>query len=104
MPDLKTENFDLLLENGSNDFELETDENAALLSEIIEAFDMPPGDDINFPEIYSNQRALLGSDSSGDKLQRIQDAKRMIKYFGINPDELEISFNKSNELVINNIK
>ncbi|PJZ43637.1 hypothetical protein CH361_19445 [Leptospira brenneri] len=48
---------------------------------LVEAFDMPVADDIDFPEIYSRQRVFLKSDDLISKHERLSDIQRVLNYF-----------------------
>ncbi|MBM9546150.1 hypothetical protein JWG40_03930 [Leptospira sp. 201903074] len=50
---------------------------------LIEAFDMPVADDLDFPEIYSRQRIFLRSDDQISSQERLADIQRVLDYFPI---------------------
>ena len=93
MSDIQTKDFDLTLQKGNNDFKIERDPKEVMTQQIITAFDMKPADDIDYPEIYSQQRSFINTDSPIDIQRRIQDAYRILKQFKeINQDSVEVDF------------
>ncbi|MCB1158730.1 MAG: hypothetical protein H7A25_22135 [Leptospiraceae bacterium] len=92
MSDFATKDFDLMIDEASGDFLLEEDTRIVLENRLIEAFDMPPGDDIDFPSVFSRQRENLNSDNESDVLKRIRDAERILKEQSeIDPDSIQVS-------------
>jgi len=83
MIDLETENTapgikgDLKLD-AADDLAIQSDDLRIILAEIKEHFEMRPADDLDYPEIYSRQRRMQGSDDPADGLARIMDAERML--------------------------
>lgn len=92
MPDLATKDFDLVIDGANDDFLIESDFKIVLQNRLIEEFDMSPGDDIDFPSVFSRQREGLNSDNDSDLLRRIRDAKRILAAQDeIDKDRIEVS-------------
>ncbi|MDI7196286.1 hypothetical protein QMM61_06145 [Leptospira santarosai] len=72
---------DLLLDSKNFDFADSESEVDVVRSMIIEAFDMAPADDIDFPEIYSRQRKHLYEDDDSGPQERMNDAVRILEQF-----------------------
>lgn len=72
-----------------------------LLEQIIEAFDMTPADDIDYPEIYSRQREFLNTEDAVDQTRRIADATRILRNFPeIDQNSIDITIDEKNKLAI----
>ncbi len=92
---------DLKIDPRTNDISTSDDELQEILDQVIEAFDMSPADDIDYPEMYSGQREFLNSDDPVDKTRRIADAIRILKQFPeINPDSIEVDIANNNRLQV----
>lgn len=91
--------FDLKIEPKTGDFSFLEDEVTEVLQQVIEAFDMTPADDIDYPEIFSRQREFLNSSDPVDKQRRIADAHRILRNFPeIDPNTLDITINEDERL------
>lgn len=88
--------LDLVLSDSTFDIVDEFDEELSLNQEIIEHFDMQVGDDIYYPEIFSNQRLNVNSDDLGSDMQRVEDAKRILKEYDVDNVKVEIVKGKLN--------
>ncbi|MBW9233596.1 hypothetical protein JQK62_15005 [Leptospira santarosai] len=83
---------DLLLDSKNFDFADSESEIEVVRSMVIEAFDMTPADDIDFPEMYSNQRKHLYEDDDSGPQERMNDAFRILSQFSqIDSDTIKIS-------------
>ncbi|EPE86565.1 hypothetical protein LEP1GSC021_4771 [Leptospira noguchii str. 1993005606] len=83
---------DLLLDSKNFDFADSESEMDVVRSMVIEAFDMTPADDIDFPEMYSNQRKHLHEDDDSGPQERMNDAFRILSQFPqIDSDTIKIS-------------
>lgn len=91
--------FDIKFETKTEDFAFIDDEITEVLEQIIEAFDMTPADDIDYPEVFSRQREFLNSDDPIDQSRRIADATRILRNFPeIDPNSIDISIDEKNKL------
>lgn len=83
---------DLLLDSKTFDFAESESEIEVVRSMVMEAFDMTPADDIDFPEIYSRQRKHLYEDDDSGPQERMNDAFRILEQFPqIDSDTIKIS-------------
>ncbi|WP_061223987.1 LIC10183 family protein [Leptospira weilii] len=92
--DFLTDNLtsDLLLDSKTFDFADSESEADVVRAMVIEAFDMSPADDIDFPEIYSRQRRHLLEDDDSGPQERMNDAVRILEQFPqIDSDTIKIS-------------
>ncbi|PKL30964.1 MAG: hypothetical protein CVV45_15720 [Spirochaetae bacterium HGW-Spirochaetae-10] len=69
---------DLHLLPATHDLAVEDDDRQNILREAIEAMDMRPADDIDFPLMHSKQRAALNAEDRASMLLRIKDARRVL--------------------------
>lgn len=104
MIDLETETTsagikgDLKLD-ASDDLAVQSDDLRIILAEIKEHFEMRPADDLDFPELYSRQRRMQGSDDPADGLARIMDAERMLaQHPAILPDSIAVELDATDAL------
>lgn len=67
------------LHGATNDLALEEDDRVNALREVVEAMDMRPGDDIDYPALYSRQRASSGAEDRAALLHRVRDARRVLR-------------------------
>ncbi|MCE9499162.1 MAG: hypothetical protein K8R21_01400 [Leptospira sp.] len=104
MPDFANDPLsfpDIVLDPGTNDIQVETDDAQVILSQIVESFEMRNADDIDYPEIYSRQRLSMNSDKLGDRF-RVNDAERIIALNPlINPDSIEVEMTEQKRLRLN---
>ncbi|MCB1201358.1 MAG: hypothetical protein KDK41_11995 [Leptospiraceae bacterium] len=56
-----------------------TGEKQLVLEHLIEMFDMQAGDDLDFPSLHSKQRMSQGADERLARIQRLNDANRIMK-------------------------
>lgn len=97
----KTELGDLRLDPATNDIALQINPLQVVSSEIIEMFDMALGDDIDYPEIYSNQRQAMNSTEFKDQAFRVRDAERILRLHPlIKNDSIEVSLNTGNQIIV----
>lgn len=91
--------FNLKIDPKTKDFSFLEDEVTEVLQQVIEAFDMTPADDIDYPEIFSRQREFFNSSDPVDKQRRIADAYRILRNFPeIDPNTLDITINEDERL------
>lgn len=92
----KTENGlidgDLMLDPATDDLRVDESDIGPVMAAIRELFEMPPADDLSHPEYYSRQRSFQGSEGSTAELERIQDARRLLKLIPeINQNSVDIA-------------
>ncbi|ULH28743.1 60S ribosomal export protein NMD3 [Leptospira weilii] len=86
---------DLLLDSKTFDFAETESEGDVVRAMVIEAFDMSPADDIDFPEIYSRQRKHLYEDDDSGPQERMNDAFRILEQFSqIDSNTIKVSILK----------
>ncbi|EMJ94838.1 LIC10183 family protein [Leptospira alstonii] len=86
---------DLLLDSKTFDFAETESEVDVVRAMVIEAFDMSPADDIDFPEIYSRQRRHLLEDDDSGPQERMNDAFRILEQFSqIDSNTIKVSILK----------
>lgn len=89
--------FDLVIDNGSNDFASESDVVNSILSQLIEAMDMSQADDIDYPDMFSKQRESFQSDDPTDEYRRVVDAENILSRFAeIDPESIEVELAEKN--------
>jgi hypothetical protein len=94
--DLAIENFDLVMSKSIFDITDELDAEKSLNQEIVENFDMQIGDDIDYPELHSNQRLHVNSSDTVSEMQRVEDAKRILAEYPIEDVDIEFVNGKLN--------
>lgn len=72
---------DLAFEEKTKELKILDHDRDIISSMLIEAFDMPIADDLDFPEIYSRQRSFLKSDDLVSSQERMSDIQRVLGYF-----------------------
>lgn len=92
---------DLVLRDSDADLDIEEDESKAIEAESIAIFDMTPADDIDSPLLFSKQRQAMGGEKESSILQRVKDAKRILRLIpGIDPDSIQITVDNNDVLVV----
>ncbi|AVQ10748.1 Uncharacterized protein XB16_0401 [Leptospira santarosai] len=92
---------DLVLDSANDDLQTDTNSIRIVLSEIREMFEMTVADDLDYPEIYSRQRAAMNSTEFTDQAARIRDAERILNLHPmIDTDSIDVSLNSENGLEV----
>jgi hypothetical protein len=87
--------------DAADDLAVQSDDLRIILAEIKEHFEMRPADDLDYPELYSRQRRMQGSDDPSDRLARIMDAERMLaQHPAIVPDSIGVDLDASDALTV----
>lgn len=74
-------NGDLEMDPAMHDMQVDASDIGPVIAALKELFEMRPADDLNHPEIFSNQRSFYDSDGKLSELARIKNAKSLIKLF-----------------------
>ncbi|WP_016759412.1 LIC10183 family protein [Leptospira weilii] len=92
---------DLVLDPANDDLQTDSDSVRIVLSEIREMFEMQVADDIDYPEIYSKQRAVMNSSEYADQAARLRDAERILSLHPfIETSSLVVDLNSENNLIV----
>ncbi len=105
MIDLLKKDGDLLLSQASSDFQQQSSRKEAVLSQVIESFDMPFADDIDFPFLHSRQRQAHNAPEDAQGLSslaaRMVDAERiLIQHPDIAPESIDVSVSSDKTPII----
>lgn len=93
---------DLVLDSANDDLMTDSNSIRIVLSEIREMFEMTVADDLDYPEIYSRQRAAANSTEYSDQAGRIRDAERILRFHpAIDLQSIEVSLNFENRILVN---
>ncbi|AOP32572.1 hypothetical protein A0128_00975 [Leptospira tipperaryensis] len=92
---------DLTLDSSNDDLMVDSSSIRLVLSEIREMFEMTIADDIDYPEIYSRQRAAANSTEYADQAARIRDAEKFLKFHpAIDARSIDVSLNSENRILV----
>ncbi|EKT88113.1 LIC10183 family protein [Leptospira santarosai] len=92
---------DLVLDSANNDLQIDSIPVRIVLSEVREMFEMTVADDLDYPEIYSRQRAAMNSTEFMDQAARIRDAERILNSHPmIDTDSIDVGLNSENGLIV----
>lgn len=92
---------DMYLEMASFDLAVESLEDQCAYDELIELFDMTPADDLDYPELFSDQRASDHSDTNEEKRKRVKNAAALLnKIPGIDPENSKVSLDNNGQIII----
>ncbi|MBE7439132.1 MAG: hypothetical protein HS115_11795 [Spirochaetales bacterium] len=85
--------------DAADDLAVVSDDLRIVLAEIREHMEMRPADDVDYPELYSRQRRMQGSDDDADALARIMDAERILsQHPAIQPDSVSVQYSDAGGL------
>ncbi|EMO64239.1 hypothetical protein LEP1GSC133_0814 [Leptospira borgpetersenii serovar Pomona str. 200901868] len=92
---------DLVLDPSNDDLQIDSMSVRIVLSEVREMFEMTVADDLDYPEIYSRQRAAQNSNDSMAQAARIRDAERILNLHPmIDTNSIDVGLNSDNRLVV----
>ncbi len=101
----KEDHLDLLLSKASHDWQRQSSPLEAVRFMVIESFDMPFADDIDFPSWHSRQRQFHNAPEDTENLSslaaRMIDAQRiLVQHPEIDPESIDIGIDADKTLVI----
>ncbi|EKN89883.1 hypothetical protein LEP1GSC034_0994 [Leptospira interrogans str. 2003000735] len=92
---------DLVLDYSNDDLQTDSNSVRIVLSEIREMFEMTVADDLDYPEIYSRQRAAQNSTEFIDQAARVRDAERILNLHPmIDTNSIDVGLNSENGIVV----
>ncbi|WP_017852033.1 LIC10183 family protein [Leptospira interrogans serovar Szwajizak] len=92
---------DLILDYSNDDIQTDSNSVRIVLSEIRDMFEMTVADDLDYPEIYSRQRAAQNSTEFMDQAARVRDAERILNLHPIiDTNSIDVGLNSENGLVV----
>lgn len=92
---------DLTFDSATDDLLVETSSVAVVVSEVREMFEMTVADDIDYPEIFSRQRATMNSSEFSDQAARIRDAERILNLHpAIYGKSVDVKLSESGKLIV----